>query len=298
VSAVAVVPALEIRKFLRLVTIEHAIFALPFAYLAALTAMFGLALGVAWRSLLLITVAMVGARTFAMAANRIIDRELDARNPRTANRELATGALSVRTAWVGAALALGVFALAAAALSPLCLALAPLAAVVLVVYPYAKRFTWAPHLVLAGAQAIGPLGAWIAVANAVTWSAGALALAVGGWIGGFDIIYACQDVDSDRQQGVGSLPARFGVGPALLVARCTHAVVVALFVLFGVMESFGVLWWVGLAGTVVAFVYEHALVRPDDLSRVNRAFFTVNGFVAIWLFTWATADLISRGLLA
>jgi 4-hydroxybenzoate polyprenyltransferase len=202
----------------------------------------------------------------------------------------------VRAAWIGALVALGVFAAAAAALSLLCLVLVPLAAAVLVVYPYAKRFTWAPHLFLAAAQAIAPLGAWIAVTNGLTWAAGALALAVGGWVGGFDIIYACQDVDSDRAQGVGSLPARFGVGPALVVARWTHVVVLVLFALFGSLESFGVLWWIGLAGTAVAFVYEHSLVRPDDLSRLNRAFFTVNGFVAIWLFAWATADLIVRGL--
>jgi 4-hydroxybenzoate polyprenyltransferase len=284
------------RKFLRLVVIEHSVFALPFAYLSALTAMFALGPRVDWRRLLLITIAMVGARTFAMAVNRIIDREIDARNPRTAQRELVTGQVSMRTAWIGAAVALAVFFAAAGLLSPLCLALAPIAAVPLIVYPYAKRFTWLPHAFLALAQAIGPIGAWIAVTNSLSWPALILGLAVGCWIGGFDLIYSCQDVVADRDQGVRSLPVRFGVGPALTAARAVHAGVMVLFILFGVMEGFDALWWFGLTITAAAFFYEHSLVGPSDLSKVNRAFFTVNGFVGIWLFACALADLAMRGL--
>lgn len=286
----------SVRKFLRLVAFEHSVFALPFAYLSAFAAMFTVERHVDWPRLLLITVAMVGARTFAMAANRIIDREIDARNPRTAKRELVTGEVSVRAAWLGAIVALAVFLSAAALLSTLCLVLAPIAAAILVVYPYAKRFTWAPHAFLGLAQAVGPIGAWLGVRNELSWPAGMLGVAVGLWIGGFDLIYSCQDVESDREHGVHSLPADFSVGVALTTARIAHAVTFALFVGFGLLEGFGVLWWIGLAGTAAAFVYEHSIVSPGDLSRVNRAFFTVNGFVGIWLFVWALSDLAVRGL--
>jgi 4-hydroxybenzoate polyprenyltransferase len=284
------------RAFLRLVTIEHSIFALPFAYLGALAAMTVLNGQIDWTALVLITVAMVSARTFAMAANRIIDRQIDARNPRTARRELVTGALSVRTAWTGAIVAIVVFLAAAAALNPLCFALAPLAVVPLVVYPYGKRFTDWPHAILALAQLIGPVGAWLGVTGALRGSGPAwvLGLAVGLWIGGFDLIYACQDAEVDRRIGVHSVPARFGVAFALRLSSTAHVVTFALFVWFGVLVGLGWLWWIGLALAGAAFIYEHAIVKPDDLSRVNRAFLTANGFVGIVLFLFALADLLVR----
>jgi 4-hydroxybenzoate polyprenyltransferase len=292
----ATVPASPVRSFLRLVAIEHSVFALPFAYLAGLTAM---TLGrgrVNWIDLFLITVAMVGARTFAMAANRLIDRHIDARNPRTARRELVTGAVSLRTAWTGAAVALGVFLVAAAALNPLCLMLAPLALVPLVVYPYGKRFTTWPHAILALAQVIGPVGAWLGVTGAFAGSGPAwvLGAAVGLWIGGFDLIYACQDADVDRTIGVRSVPARFGVAFALRLSIAVHVVTFVLFAWFGVLVGLGWLWWIGLIAAAVAFAYEHAIVTATDLSRVNRAFFTANGFVGIALFVFALADLVVR----
>jgi 4-hydroxybenzoate polyprenyltransferase len=287
----AVTPA---RAFLRLVAIEHSVFALPFAYLSALVAFHG---PVRWSKLALITVAMVGARTFAMAANRIIDRHIDARNPRTAKRELVTGTVSVRTAWIGAVVALIVFVGASALLNPLCLVLSPLAVVPLIVYPYAKRFTDFPHAVLGLAQLVGPVGAWLGVTGDLRGSGPAwvLGLAVGLWIGGFDLIYACQDAEIDRQIGVRSVPARFGVRFALAASTVTHIITFALFIIFGVLVSLGWLWWIGLLVTAVAFGYEHAIVRPDDLSRVNRAFFTANGFVGIALFVFALADLLVNG---
>ncbi|MET7637115.1 menaquinone biosynthesis prenyltransferase MqnP [Streptomyces sp. NPDC005438] len=284
------------RAFLRLVMIEHSVFALPFAYIAALTAMFQRSESVHWWELLLVTVAMVALRTFAMAANRIIDREIDARNPRTATRELVTGSVSVRTAWTGALVALAVFLAACALLNPLCLALSPLAVVPMVTYPYGKRFTDYPHAILGLAQAIGPIGAWLAVTGSWSWEAVVLGLAVGVWIGGFDLIYACQDVETDRQQGVRSVPARFGVPASLHAARVTHVVTTALLVWYGVLVGAGPLWWIGLVAVVATFVYEHAIVRPDDLSRLNRAFFTVNGVIGISLFVFALADLVARGL--
>jgi 4-hydroxybenzoate polyprenyltransferase len=284
------------RSFLGLVKIEHSVFALPFAYLSALTAMARGPHRVTWGDLALITVAMVGARTFAMAANRIIDRHIDARNPRTAGRELVTGVVSVRNAWAGAIVALAVFLGAAALLNPLCLALSPLAVLPLIVYPYAKRFTDWPHGILALAQMVGPVGAWLAVTGTVRGSfpAWVLGAAVGLWIGGFDLIYATQDADVDREIGVRSVPARYGVRFALVASAVAHVVTFGLFVWYGVLAGLGAWWWAGLLVTGGAFVYEHAIVRPGDLSRVNRAFFTANGFVGIALFAFAFVDLVGR----
>jgi 4-hydroxybenzoate polyprenyltransferase len=286
----------RVKSFLKLVAIEHSVFALPFAYLSALTAMQVDGGRVRWLDLLLITVAMVGARTFAMAANRILDRRIDARNPRTASRELVTGAVSVRTAWTGAAVALVVFLAAAALLNPLCLVLAPLAVVPLVVYPYGKRFTNWPHAILAIAQAVGPVGAWLAITGTLdgSWPAWLLGAAVGLWIGGFDLIYACQDADVDRRIGVHSVPARYGLRFALHASTVAHVVTFALFIWFGALVGFGWLWWIGLALTGVAFGYQHLVVSPTDLSKVNRAFFTANGFVGIALFVFALLDLVIR----
>ncbi|MET8465499.1 menaquinone biosynthesis prenyltransferase MqnP [Micromonospora zamorensis] len=286
----------RVKSFLKLVAIEHSVFALPFAYLSALSAMQVNGGRVRWWDLLLITVAMVGARTFAMAANRILDRRIDARNPRTAGRELVTGAVSVRTAWTGAAVALVVFLAAAALLNPLCLVLAPLAVVPLVVYPYAKRFTNWPHAILGIAQAVGPVGAWLAVTGTLdgSWPAWLLGVGVGLWIGGFDLIYACQDSEIDQEIGVHSVPARYGRRFALHASTVAHVVTFGLFVWFGVLIGFGWLWWIGLVLTAVAFGYQHLVVTPTDLSKVNRAFFTANGFVGIALFVFALLDLVVR----
>ncbi|MGH8876461.1 MAG: 4-hydroxybenzoate octaprenyltransferase [Stackebrandtia sp.] len=329
----------RIRAFLRLVVIEHSVFALPFAYLSALTAMwlwaedggnrFGASVStdcpdgaicgsaastteggwfayapagtgglawIQWDVLILVTVAMVAGRTFAMAANRIIDRHIDAGNPRTANRELVTGAVSVRTAYVGSAVSLVVFFGAAALLNPLCLALSPLAVAPMILYPYGKRFTNFPHAILALAQAVAPVGAWLAVTGtfAGAWPAIILGVAVGLWIGGFDLIYACQDVAADRANEVMSFPARFGIAASLHTSSVVHVVTFAGFVGFGLLTGFGWLAWIGLAITAVTFIYEHAIVSPTDLSKVNRSFFMANGIVGIVLFVFTLADLLVR----
>jgi 4-hydroxybenzoate polyprenyltransferase len=232
-----------------------------------------------------------------MAVNRIIDREIDARNPRTAHRELVTGTMSVRHAWTGALIAVVVFLAAAALLNPLCLALAPLAVVPLVLYPYGKRFTNWPHALLGLAQMVGPVGAWLAVTGDLRGSGAAwvLGAAVGLWIGGFDLIYACQDAEVDREIGVHSVPARYGIPFALRASTVAHVITFGLFVWFGALVGLGWPWWIGLALTAGAFAYEHAIVTPTDLSRVNRAFFTANGFVGIALFVFALIDLVVRG---
>jgi 4-hydroxybenzoate polyprenyltransferase len=288
----------RVRAFLDLVRFEHSVFALPFAYIAALTAMAGVNGRVHWRQLALVTIAMVGARTFAMAVNRIVDRHIDARNPRTRSRELVTGVVTVRTAWAGAVVALAVLMVAAAGLNRLCFVLAPVAAIVLAAYPYAKRVTWAPHAVLGLAQTIGPIGAWLAVTGHWSWPAVVLGLAVGCWIGGFDIIYALQDFQVDREIGVKSLPARFGPQVALALSRAAHYATVLLLFWFGVLAGLGWTWTVGVLAAAFALGYEQKLVKPDDLSKVNRAFFTVNGFVGVGLFLFAVIDLVSRGLRA
>ncbi|MEU7435113.1 menaquinone biosynthesis prenyltransferase MqnP [Streptomyces sioyaensis] len=296
-SASAAVPQPgRTKAFLRLVMIEHSVFALPFAYIAALTAMYEADRQIHWGRLLLVTVAMVGLRTFAMAANRIIDREIDARNPRTAHRELVTGAVSVTSAWTGALIALVVFLGAAALLNPLCLALAPVAVVPMVVYPYGKRFTNFPQAILGLAQAMGPIGAWIAVTGTWSWEAVILGVAVGIWIGGFDLIYACQDVETDREVGVRSVPARFGIPAAIWGARGCHLVTTGLFVWYALATGAGVFFWLGLVIVAAAFLYEHTIVKPHDLTRLNRAFFQVNGFIGIALFVCALLDLLVRGL--
>ncbi len=295
-SAAAVPQPGRTRAFLRLVVIEHSVFALPFAYIAAFTAMYQLDRRVHWVPLLLVTLAMVGLRTFAMAVNRIIDREIDARNPRTAGRELVTGAVSVKSAWTGALVAVVVFLGAAALLNPLCLALAPVAVVPMVVYPYGKRFTNFPHAILGLAQAMAPVGAWIAITGEWSWEAVVLGLAVGIWIGGFDLIYACQDVEADRANGVLSVPARFGVPGALWGARWCHVVTTALLVWYALVIGAGVFFWLGMVIVAAAFCYEHAIVRPHDTSRLNRAFFQVNSFIGIALFVCALLDLFVRGL--
>ncbi|GAA1587509.1 4-hydroxybenzoate polyprenyltransferase [Actinoplanes couchii] len=286
----------KVKAFLRLVMIEHSIFALPFAYLSSLVAIRSIddSVGEHWLDLVLVTIAMVSGRTFAMAANRILDRKIDALNPRTKNRELVTGAVSVRTAWTGALVSLAILIIAAGLLNPLCLVLSPLAVIPLVVYPYAKRFTNFPHYVLALAQAVAPVGAWLAITGTFqgSWPAWVLGVAVGLWIGGFDIIYACQDVEVDREIGVHSTPARFGVRTALRISSVTHVLTFGFYVWFGQLVGLSWLWWAGLVLTAGALIYQHVVVTENDLSKVNRAFFTANGFVAIALFVFAVLDLI------
>ena len=271
----------RVRAFLDLVRFEHSVFALPFAYISALTAMAAVNDRVHWRQLALVTIAMVGARTFAMAVNRIVDRHIDARNPRTQSRELVTGVVSLRTAWVGTIVALAILMAAAAGLNLLCFVLAPVAAVVLAAYPYAKRVTWAPHAVLGLAQTIGPIGAWMAVTGRWSWTAVVLGLAVGCWIGGFDVIYATMDIDVDRTQGLHSIPADYGVARALQISRALHALSVIALAGVGWSLGLGPIYAVGVVAVAALLAYEQQLVSPGDLSRVDMAFLSVNGVIAL-----------------
>jgi 4-hydroxybenzoate polyprenyltransferase len=266
------------RHLLDAIKFEHTVFALPFAYIAMVLAAGGWP---GWRTVGWVTAAMVGARTCAMATNRVVDRWIDAANPRTAARHLPRGLLRVgelrALAIGGAALML----LAAWRLNPLCLALAPVALLFLVGYNYTKRFTWTSHWILGFTDGIAAAGGWIAVRGRFDPPVFVLWFALTVWIAGFDLIYACQDVAFDRAHGLHSLPARFGVATALRVARVCHALTAAAFGLLGVMVALGPLYWIGWLAVVALLAYEHSLVSPGDLSRLDVAFFNVNGYIAV-----------------
>jgi 4-hydroxybenzoate polyprenyltransferase len=272
--------ASALRHFLDAIKFEHTVFALPFAYVAMVLAADGWP---GWRVLIWVTLAMVGARTLAMSVNRLADRWIDAKNPRTRGRHLPAGLLTpgqVGTAAVGAAALLLV---SAWMLNPLCLALAPLAVLFLVGYSYTKRFTWLSHWILGFTDGIAAAGGWIAVRGQFDPPVFILWLALTVWIAGFDLIYACQDVEFDRAEGLHSVPARFGIAAALRTAQVCHVLTVAAFVALGWTMGLGVLYWAGVVAVAGLLVYEHSLVSPGDLSRLDVAFFNVNGYIAVIL---------------
>jgi 4-hydroxybenzoate polyprenyltransferase len=285
----------RLRVFFALVKFEHTIFALPFAYLGMILAAGGWP---AWAKFIWITVAMVAARTLAMSANRLADRELDARNPRTASRPLPRGQISSWAVVAYIVASLIVLIVAAWQLNPLCLLLLGGALVFLLGYHYTKRFTWLSHWVLGFTDGLAAPGAWIAVRGSIfTFAdlpAWLLLAAVTFWIGGFDLIYACQDVQVDRREGLRSIPADFGVATALTLARICHALAVALLAGVGLTMSLGWPYWAGLAAIAAMLVYEHSLVSPDDLSRLNVAFFNMNGYISITVFAATLAALWMR----
>jgi 4-hydroxybenzoate polyprenyltransferase len=266
------------RDLLDAIKFEHTVFALPFAYIAMVLAAGGWP---GWWTAGWVTAAMAGARTCAMATNRVVDRVIDAENPRTATRHLPRGVLGageLRLLAVGGA---GLMFVAAWMLNPLCLALSPLALLFLVGYSYTKYFTWTSHWILGFTDGIAAAGGWIAVRGRFEAPAFDLWFAVTVWIAGFDLIYACQDVDFDRARRLRSVPARFGVAPALAVARANHALTALALGLLGVMMALGPIYWLGWIGVVALLGYEHSLVTPRDLSRVDVAFFNVNGYIAV-----------------
>ncbi len=279
-----------VRVFLEAIKFEHTVFALPFAYLGMILAARGLP---TWWEFTWITVAMVAARTLAMAVNRVADAAYDARNPRTAHRALPRGELQPWHMWLAAGLSLGVFFLAAWQLNPFVFKLAPLAALALVGYSYTKRFTWLTHWWLGITDGAAAAGAWAAVQGHLNhptpWL---LWLAVTFWIAGFDLIYACQDVDFDRQEGLYSVPARFGIATALRVAQLSHVVTIIALVAVGVGEALSWPYWAGLLIVTALLAYEHSLVKPYDLSKVNVAFFTVNGYISVIAFLATFAAIV------
>lgn len=280
------------RTLAELVRYEHTVFALPFAYLGAFLAAGGWPPGF---KLFWITTAMVGARTAAMGVNRLVDRYLDARNPRTANRHLPRGTVRPGEVSLLVVVALGLLALSAYRLNLLCVAFLPLVVPLLIIYPYTKRFTWGCHFFLGAAQFFAPFGGWIAVTARLDPAAAILGAAVGLWVAGFDIIYATMDYDFDRRERLYSLPARFGLKPALRVARGVHLVVFILLLYLYPYLGLGGWYLAGVMATGALLLYEHSLVSPGDLSRVNTAFFNVNGVISVVLFLFSVLDTVLKG---
>lgn len=275
----------KIRDFLDLIKFEHTVFALPFAYVGMVIAANGWP---AWSQFLWITVAMAAARTLAMGVNRLADRIIDARNPRTAQRPLVSGRIAPSTAWGGTVVAGLILSFAAWRLGPLPLMLLPGALLFLVGYAFTKRFTWLSHFILGFTDGLAPVGAWVAVRGSLFTNADLPAWLLLGsvtlWIGGFDIIYACQDVAFDRLAGLHAIPARFGVANALALSSLSHVMMMALLVALGSGLDFGWPYWLGLVVVAGLLVYEHSLVRPDDLSRIDVAFFNINSYISVTLF--------------
>jgi 4-hydroxybenzoate polyprenyltransferase len=277
------------RRFASLVKLEHTVFALPFAYVGALL---GVGEWPGWADMGWITLAMVGARTLAMGLNRLIDAELDARNPRTAQRELPSGALTrVQVAGL-CVLALAVFLLAVFQLDPIVRWLWPIPVVLFVVYPYLKRVTWLCHLWLGASLGLAPVGAWVGLTGELPWEAWTLGGAVALWVAGFDVFYSLFDLDHDRAEGLWSWAVRFGERGAFWGARAMHAGTVVLLALAGLGLAVGVCYWLGVAAVALLLAYEHSLVRPGDLRRLDAAFFTVNGLISIVFLLFVAGDTL------
>jgi 4-hydroxybenzoate polyprenyltransferase len=280
----------KLKTTLEMIKFEHTLFALPFAFMGAILAANGFP---SWRQVLWITVAMVGARSAAMTFNRIIDRDIDAKNPRTAGREIPSGKLSVGFAWIFLYVSIGLFLLASYSLNWLTFALSPVALIVVLGYSYAKRFTVFAHLLLGLALAIAPSAAWIAVRGSLDDELPILlSLLVLMWTAGFDVMYACQDFEFDRKSGLHSIPARFGIANSLWIARLFHLQAFIVLVILYLVSSLGWLALAGVAAVAVLLLYQHTLVRANDLSRMNAAFFTTNAFVSVIL----SADLRRCGI--
>jgi 4-hydroxybenzoate polyprenyltransferase len=275
--------------FARLVKIEHTVFALPFAYVGALLALDG---APSLAQLVWLTLAMVGARSLAMALNRLIDAEIDARNPRTSARELPAGRLTRVQVLAFCLASLAVFLIAVWQLDPLVRWLWPIPVAAFVIYPYLKRWTWLGHLWLGAVDGLAPVGAWVALTGDLPWEAWALGGAVAAWVAGFDLFYALLDLEIDRREGLHSWATRWGVRGAFAGARVLHATTVVLLALAGLGLEVGVLYWLGVAAVGGLLAYEHAIVRPDDLRRLDAAFFTVNGVISVVFCAFVVADAV------
>jgi len=281
----------RVRLLLENIKAEHTIFALPFAYMGMVLAARGLP---TLAQFLWISLAMVSARTLAMSANRVIDAEIDARNERTRNRPLSRGDLAYWQVYLVILVALVLYLLSAWRLNRLTLELAPLALVFMVGYSYTKRFTWASHWVLGITDGAAAAGGWIAVLGRFEPATWLLWLAVTMWIAGFDLIYACQDVAFDRAEGLHSVPADFGVPVALRLARLCHAVTLAALLALGLSMHLSLAYWLGWLGAAGLLIYEHSLVSPSDLSRLDVAFFNVNGYLSVLVFIATFVSLLWR----
>ncbi len=287
--------------FLRMIKFSHSVFALPFAFTGAVlasawgngkaAAFWGIAGFPPAGKLFWITAAMVGARSGAMGLNRIIDRKIDAANPRTAGREIPAGKIRVLDAAIFTSVALSLLIFAAYRLNPLCLKLSPLAILVLVLYSYTKRFTWMAHFVLGIAIAAAPLGAWIAIRGTLDKEILPLSLAVVFWLAGFDVLYALQDIEFDRGHGIHSIPQKFGIKGSLVLSKLFHFITWLLLAATGVIFGLNIIYWVGMIVIAGLLIYEHSLVKADDLSGLDMAFFNMNGYISIAIFLFTMVSI-------
>ena len=277
------------RLFASLVKLEHTVFALPFAYIGAFLAVDGVPPA---SDLLWISVAMVGARSLAMAVNRLVDAGIDARNPRTAARELPRGALAPWQVVLFCLASLAVFLVAVYQLAPIVRWLWPIPVVAFFLYPYLKRVTWLSHAWLGAVDGLAPIGAWAAITNTLPWEAWALGGAVAFWVAGFDLLYGLFDLDVDRAQGLHSFPVRFGIPATFTASRACHVLTIACLVAAGLGLPVGALYWLGVAAVAGLLAYEHSLVSPSDLRRLDLAFFTLNGVISVTFFAFVLADVL------
>jgi 4-hydroxybenzoate polyprenyltransferase len=275
------------RRFASLVKIEHTVFALPFAYVGALLCVNAIPSA---HDLVWITLAMIGARSLAMGLNRLIDAAIDARNPRTAGRELPSGLLSRAQVVVFCLASLALFLVSVFQLDPIVRWLWPIPVAAFVIYPYLKRWTWLSHLWLGAVDGLAPVGAWVAITGHLPWPAWALGAAVALWVAGFDLFYSLFDLEFDREHGLHSFATRFGERRLFWGARLAHAATVALLAAVGFGLHLGTLYWLGVVAVAALLAYEHALVRPGDLRRLNAAFFTMNGIISVVFFGFVLAE--------
>lgn len=280
----------KITLYLRMIKFSHSVFALPFAFTSAIIAASGIP---PLRQILWIVVAMVGARSGAMGLNRIIDRKIDSANPRTAGRELPKGLIAVGEAVFFTALSFGFMFLAAYMLNPLCLKLSPIAVAVLFLYSYMKRFSWASHFVLGLSISAAPLGAWVAVRGSLDPAVLPLAAAVIFWLAGFDVLYALQDIDFDRKFGLYSIPQSFGIKRSIYLARFFHLISFSLLVYSGMLFGAGWFYRAGMIVIAGLFLYEHSLVKETDLSKLDMAFFNMNGYISMTVFVFTMLDFVA-----
>ncbi len=278
----------KFKIFLEMIKFEHTVFALPFAYLGAFLASRGLPSA---SKLLWITLAMVGARTAAMSLNRLLDRHIDARNPRTAVRALPSGLLGVGEVYIYVVLSFLLLGYSAYQLNLLALKLMPIAVFFLVFYSYTKRFTWACHFVLGVALGLAPIGAWIGITGHWALPPVLLGLGIVAWVAGFDIVYACQDVEFDRQEGLHSIPARFGMQRGLEISGLLHIVAPLLFIAVGLLLQLHVLYYAGVGIAILLLFRQHRLVSAADLTKVGIAFFNLNGYLSVLMFVFSVLDL-------
>jgi 4-hydroxybenzoate polyprenyltransferase len=279
----------KIRVYLEMIKFQHSIFALPFAYFGAFLSQMKVP---SFITIFWITLAMVGARSFAMSLNRLIDIETDRRNPRTAERALPKRLLSVSNVIIFSIISLGFFLLAVYNLAPICRYLWPIVVIPFVIYPYTKRFTWLSHFILGFCLGLAPIGAWIAVTNTFSLEPFLIGSAVILWVAGFDIFYAIQDIDFDCRHKLYSIPARFGIKTSLTLTKLLHITSITILIWLGIRLDLGLFYFIGVVVTAILLAYENSLIKANDLSRLNLAFFTMNGVISLVMFCFVAIEVV------